>query len=265
LCRTKEKDSAHQHHIGDIRESNCFELICEKVDTVVHLASLAHGNFTVQEKKETDYYGLINLLDWAKAKGVKRIIYINTILASKQRPSCNKDDYVFRRMAESSLIKFSNTSQIEYTIIRSPLVYGEGVKANFALLMSFVAKGVPLPFGQVNNNRRSLVSVYNLVDLISICIDNSKAVNQIFEVSDGNDLSTAEMISLMASVQARKNFSIPVPIWLLKLLGSITGKQQVIDNIVGDLIVDLSITKKTLGWEPPYSVEYGFSKSIPKK
>lgn len=117
-------------------------------------------------------------------------------------------------------------------IIRPPLVYGKGVKANFASLMKLVGKGFPLPFRAINQNKRSLVFVYNLVDLIKVCIDHPKAANQVFLVSDDNDLSTAQMVALMAIVQGKANVSLPVPVWCFKLAGKLFKKEAVVDRMI---------------------------------
>ena len=147
---------------------------------------------------------------------------------------------------------------MEIVIIRPPLVYGEGVKANFASLMRLVNKGFPLPFRSINKNKRSLVSVYNLVDLIKVCTGHPNAANQVFLVSDDHDLSTAEMVQLMAKVQGKPNLAFPVPTTLFSIAGSILGKKHVVDRLVGSLQVDITHTKNTLNWAPPYSVEDGF-------
>ena len=128
-----------------------------------------------------------------------------------------------------------------------------------------VGKRIPLPFRALNNNKRSLVSVYNLVDLIKVCIEHPKATNQVFLVSDDNDISTSDMVALMAKVQGINNYSLPFPVWCFHLLGRLLNKQDVIDRLVGSLQVDISHTKETLDWKPPYSVEEGFAKCVENK
>jgi UDP-glucose 4-epimerase len=143
---------------------------------------------------------------------------------------------------------------MEVVIIRPPLVYGAGAKANFAALLKLVKKGLPLPFGLVKFNRRSMVSVYNLVDLIIACISNPKAANQVFLVSDDDDLSTAELIKHMAIAVGRAPRLLPLPVWCFKLVGRLIGKAPMVDRLVGSLQVNISHTKDTLGWKPPYTV-----------
>ncbi len=160
--------------------------------------------------------------------------------------------------AEQQLLELGKETGMEIVIIRPPLVYGKGVKANFYSLMELVDKGFPLPFRSIKNNKRSLVSVYNLVDLIKVCIEHPKAANQVFLASDDHDLSTAEIVALMAKVQGKKNVALPVPLWCFKLVGKFFNKADVVDRLTGSLQLDISHTKNTLNWAPPYSVEHGF-------
>lgn len=145
---------------------------------------------------------------------------------------------------------------MEVVIIRPPLVYGPGVKANFAAMMNLARKNLPLPLGAINN-KRSLVALDNLVDLIVTCIDHPKAANQTFLVSDDHDVSTTELLTMMTHVCGKNPRLLPVPVSWLKLVGKLTRKQAVIDRLCGNLQVDITHTKETLGWNPPISVEEG--------
>ena len=146
-------------------------------------------------------------------------------------------------------------------IIRPPIVYGPCVKANFASLMNLVSKGVPLPFGCITQNKRSLVSVTNLVDLIITCIDHPKAANQVFLVSDDHDVSTSEMVREMAKALDKPTWQLPIPIWCYKLVGKLFDKSDVVDRLTGSLQVDISHTKETLGWKPPQTLQEGFKQT----
>ena len=265
--------------------SDCFEIIeanlidsslykiFEEVDTVIHLAGLAHKKFTSKEHEE-NFIAFKNVIDSAAKASVKRIIYVSSVSifegcrTSKisnnvvPLPISITSDYKFR--SELLLKELAEIEGIEFVIIRSPLVYGEGVKANFASLMKLVGKGFPLPFRAINQNKRSLVSVYNLVDLIKVCIDHPKAANQVFLVSDDDDMSTARMIELMAKVQGKANLSLPVPVWCFKLAGKLFKKEAVVDRLVGSLQLDIEHTKHTLDWVPPYTVEHGFQLATKK-
>ncbi|KMT64750.1 UDP-glucose 4-epimerase family protein [Catenovulum maritimum] len=247
----------------------------ECVNVVIHCAARVHVmNDKVAdpltEFRAVNTEGTINLAKQAAEAGVKRFIFVSSIKVNGESTSNRKpytafdtptpeDPYgISKAEAEQQLLELGKETGMEMVIIRPPLVYGEGVKANFASLMRLVGKGFPLPFRFINGNKRSLVSVYNLVDLIKVCIEHPKAANQVFLASDDHDLSTAEMVALMAKVQGKVNIALPVPVWCFKFVGKLLGKQAVIDRLVGSLQVDISHTKNTLGWQPPYTVEHGF-------
>ena len=162
--------------------------------------------------------------------------------------------------AEQILAEISSATGIEIVIIRPPLVYGPNVRANFLRLLRWVNKGIPLPLGMVDN-RRSLVSLDNLVDFLITCIEHPAAAGETFLVSDGEDLSTPALIrriALSMNIPARL---IPVPVCLLRLGGSLLGKKSEVDRLCGSLQVDISKAKSVLGWKPPLSVDEGLAKT----
>ncbi|WP_076919861.1 SDR family oxidoreductase [Pseudoalteromonas sp. SK18] len=251
------------------------------VDVVVHCAARVHimndiARDPLNEFRGVNTLGTLNLAKQAAQAGVKRFIFLSTIkvngesttgkapyTAHDQRAA--EDPYgISKAEAEQQLLELGKQTDMEIVIIRPPLIYGEGVKANFASLMHFVGKGLPLPFRSIKNNKRSLVSVYNLVDLIKVCIEHPKAANHVFLASDDYDLSTAEMVALMAKVQNKKNRALPMPVWCFKLAGKLFNKNDVIDRLTGSLQLDISHTKNTLNWSPPYSVEHGFKLAAKK-
>jgi nucleoside-diphosphate-sugar epimerase len=140
------------------------------------------------------------------------------------------------------------------------LVYGPGVRANFEALIRVVAKGIPLPLGAIQN-KRSLVALDNLVDLIACCVDHPKAGGQTFMVSDGEDLSTPGLIRRMAQAMDRPARLIDMPVWFLLLLGKLTGKSGAIQRLCGNLQVDISKTKAVLDWKPPIGVDEGLRRA----
>ena len=173
-----------------------------------------------------------------------------------------EDPYgVSKSEAEIALKKLASETGMEVVIIRPTLVYGPGVKANFASLMNLVSKGIPLPFGSVTDNKRSLVSIDNLVDLIVTCIEHPKAANQVFLVSDDHDISTSEMVREMAIALDKPTWQLPVPIWCYKLAGKLFNKSDVVDRLTGSLQVDISHTKDTLDWKPPQTLQDGFKQT----
>ncbi|NHH89286.1 SDR family oxidoreductase [Pseudoalteromonas sp. MB47] len=282
MCNT------HQLHLLGRKDSDCgvvFKSSIDKdsnfsesltgVDCVIHSAARVHvmnddSVDPLAEFKAVNTHGTLNLAKQAVQAGVKRFIFVSSIKVNGESTTGRlpfdatdhpvpEDPYGISKVeAEQQLLELGEKTGMEIVIIRPPLVYGEGVKANFASLMRLVAKGLPLPFRLIKNNKRSLVSVYNLVDLIKVCIDHPNAANQVFLASDDHDLSTAEMVALMAKVQNKPNLAIPVPVWCFKLAGKLLGKQAVIDRLTGSLQLDITHTKNTLNWSPPYSVEHGF-------
>lgn len=267
----------------DLSQTNNLALVSKlsKVDALVHIAARVHimnddATDPLAEFRAINTDGTINLAKQAAKAGVKRFIFVSSIkvngesttdrapFTSNDNPTPVDPYGVSKFEAEQQLIELGKQTGMEIVIIRPPLVYGEGVKANFASLMRFVGNGFPLPFRAIKNNRRSLVSVYNLVDLIKVCIAHPKAANQIFLASDDRDLSTAEMVALMAKVQDRKNTAIPVPVCCYKLAGKLFNKNDVVDRLTGSLQLDIEHTKNTLDWKPPYSVEHGFKLAAKK-
>ncbi|AZZ99564.1 NAD-dependent epimerase/dehydratase family protein [Pseudoalteromonas sp. R3] len=238
------------------------------VEAVIHLAGAAHKAFSDEDAKQANETLTQSIVSKSKSLGVKRFVFISSVglyqeqpgkIDLKTTPTNTKKNTNYYKLEAESIVKngFSDCST-DYVILRLPLVYGEGVKANFAALMNLVGKGLPLPFRGINSNKRSLISVYNLVDLIKVCIGHPKASNQVFLASDDHDLSTAEMIALMAKVQGKKNCSIYIPALLFKMFGKVLGKKDMVDRLTGSLHVDITHTKHTLEWQPPYSVEHGF-------
>jgi len=226
-------------------------------DVVIHVAAMANANELDDsvELFKMNVDSTLRLAQQSALAGVKRFIFISTIKVNGESTEMDTpfdmnvsveplNQYgLSKYLAESGLKKISSECDLEVVIIRPPLVYGPGVKANFASLMNLVSKGIPLPFGCITHNQRSLVSVTNLVDLIITCIDHPKAANQVFLVSDDHDVSTSEMI------------------WCYRFIGKLFNKSDVVDRLTGSLQVDISHTKETLGWKPPQTLQEGFKQT----
>ncbi|HFQ4921619.1 TPA: UDP-glucose 4-epimerase family protein [Vibrio vulnificus] len=262
----------------EINSYHDYMKVLQGCQTIIHCAARVH----IMDDNEVDPLtlyreantaGTINLAKQAIDSGVKRFIFISSIKVNGEgtlvgrpfKPEDNhtpEDDYgLSKSEAEKQLVALAKDSGMEVVIIRPTLVYGLGVKANFASLMNLVSKGIPLPFGCITKNKRSLVSVDNLVDLIITCIDHPKAANQVFLVSDDHDISTSEMVREMAIALSKPAWQIPVPIWCYKLVGKLFNKSAVVDRLTGSLQVDISHTKETLGWTPPQSLQEGFKQT----
>jgi UDP-glucose 4-epimerase len=279
-----ELSIAHNCHFfqGDIgSQTNFFDFV-ENTHVIIHCAARVHVMkkstcSALEAFREVNTYGTLNLARQAAAAGVKRFIFLSSIKVNGESTSDRAPFTAFDKLfpedpysqskseAEEQLLALGKETGMEIVIIRPPLVYGEGVKANFASLIRLVGRGLPLPFRAIKHNKRSLVSVYNLVDLIKICIDHPKAANQVFLVSDDDDMSTARMVALMAKVQGKANLSLSVPVWCFKLAGKLFKKDAVVDRLVGSLQLEIEHTKNTLNWVPPYSVEHGFALAAKKK
>jgi UDP-4-keto-D-QuiNAc 4-reductase len=250
----------------------------ESVDVVIHLAARVHvmrdtATDSLAEFRRVNVEGTLNLAQQAAVAGVKRFVFMSSV---KVNGECTTAGHVFtendppspqdaygqsKYEAECGLRLIAERSDMEVVIIRPPLVYGLGVKANFAALMRAVQRGWPLPFGAVDN-RRSLVSLDNLVDLISLCISHPKAAGQTFMVSDGYDLSTADLVRGLARAHGVGVRLIPVPVWLLRSGAALLGKSNAADRLCGNLQVDISKARNILGWIPPVSVEQGLSRLV---
>ncbi len=246
--------------------------IASSIDVVIHCAARAHimkdeVDDPIAEYRRVNVAGTLALAELAYKNGAKRFIYLSSVKAlgesteeghkfSHNSPRNAEDPYgQSKAEAEAALIHYCETVGMEYVIIRPPLVYGKGVKANFASLYKLVGSGFPLPLAGIKDNRRSIVAIENLVDLILCCIIHPNAKNQRFMVSDNVDLSTAELIKLMAKAQGKKGLGIYVPSWCFSLIGKLLGKQDVITRLTGSLQVDISHTQSTLSWSPVMSTE----------
>ena len=248
-------------------------------DVIVHLANLAAApktknlNQAREELNAVNVKGTENLLRCAAHNNVKRFIYISSLKAIGERTNQNsplsntstpqpEDPYGESKLAAEQLIQqLAPELGIEYVIIRPPMVYGPGSTANFGSLVNLVKKQWPLPFKSINN-RRSMVYVGNLVDLIIQCLDHPKAANQVFMVSDNHDPSLPELIHAIATESQLKDPCFKFPVSLLNLMGSLTGKRDLIDKLTGDLIVDISHTQHTLNWQPPFTFSQGINLSV---
>lgn len=272
------KDDGLLFEVGDINASTDFELPLKNTTVVVHCAARAHVMDDKEAEpltlyREVNTAGTVNLAKQAIDSGVKRFIFISSIKVNGEGTLVGcpfktednhapEDDYgLSKSEAEKQLVALAKDSSMEVVIIRPTIVYGPGVKANFASLMRLVSKGIPLPFGSITQNKRSLVSINNLVDLIVTCIDHPKAANQVFLVSDDHDVSTAEMVRELAIALDKPTWQLPVPIWCYKLFGKLFGKSDIVDRLTGTLQVDISHTKETLGWRPPQTLQEGFKQT----
>ena len=257
----------------NISSTENFSDCLSNIDVVIHTAARVHqmndlAEDPQKEFMETNCFGALNLARQAAQAGVKRFIFLSSIKVNGEEshsgrpfrfddPRLPKDPYgISKAKAEEGLLKIAAETRLEVTIIRPPLVYGPDVKANFAALLKLASKNVPLPLGSVNN-KRSFVALDNLINLIVTCIDHPKAANQVFLISDDNDVSTSKLFSIMVEAFGKKARLINVSPHFLRLIAKLIGKEEMIDRLCGDLSVDIRHTKNTLDWTPVVSLVDG--------
>jgi nucleoside-diphosphate-sugar epimerase len=261
--------------VGDIGPETDWSEALDGIEGIVHLAARVH----VMRESVADplaAFRLVNVAGTARLArqaaeaGVKRMVYLSSVKVNGEggsnpytemdKPEPQDAYAVSKWEAEQVLAEISSATGMETVIIRPPLVYGPNVRANFLRLLRWVNKGLPLPLGMVDN-RRSLVSLDNLVDFLITCIEHPTAAGETFLVSDGEDLSTPALIrriALSMNIPARL---IPVPVCLLRLGGSLLGKKSEVDRLCRSLEVNISKAKSVLGWKPPLSVDEGLAKT----
>lgn len=262
--------------VGNIDGTTDYSAALNGVDVVVHAAARAHIMRDevfdpLAEYRKVNVEGTLNLAKQAVAAGVKRFIFISSIGVhglNSSRPfketdtEAPHDAYAISKYeAEQGLRKLANETGLEVVIIRPPLVYGGAAPGNFRSLINLASKPVPLPFGAVKN-KRSMVYVGNLVSFIIRCIQHPMAANQTFLVSDGEDVSLRNLVTYIRLCLGRSPRLLPVPVWLFKLAGALTGKRGVVDRLVGDLQVDSSKARTLLEWVPPFTVSQGIEATV---
>lgn len=278
LCRVlPEETDESLIGVGDLVDAD-LSAVLSGVDVVVHAAARTHVMRDVAADSLAEYHrgnveASLNLARQTAAAGVKRFVFISSVKVNGESTT-GRDAYsenqipepedaygISKHEAEQALQEFCAEQGMELVIVRPPLVYGPGVKANFANLARLCSKPAPLPFGSINN-RRSMIYLGNLVDFILQCATHPAAANQVFLVSDRNDLSLAELVGGIRVAMGRKPALLPVPAGLFRFAGRLLGKQAVVERLVGDLQVDSSKAHELLGWQPPYTVEQGLATTV---
>ena len=246
-------------------------------DAVVHCAARVHvmgveGAAGLEMYRRANVGGTLALARQAAAAGVRRFIFISTVkvLGERSLPGAPLtanavpapvDAYAISKLeAEQALTELSGTSGMEVVIIRPPLVYGPGVGANFLRLIQWVERGIPLPLGAIRN-KRSFVALDNLVDLVRVCVDHPAAANQTFLVSDGEDLSTTELLRRVAQVLGVAARLLPVPRGVVAAVARCVGQAQLSQRLCESLQVDSSAARDCLGWAPVIGVDEGLAQT----
>ena len=261
---------------GEISSTTDWRAALEGVEVVVHSAARVHVlnesiNEPMSEFREINVHGTVRLAEQAAAAGVKRLVFISTIgvlgnysespLHEHYHPHPSNGYSRSKREAEAKLMQLPPECGIEITIIRPPLVYGPGVKANFLKLMRCIDAARPLPFGMVPN-ARDYVSIANLCHFIERCLWHEAAANQVFLVADGEPISTPELIRRLARLMGRPVRLLPVPRWVLRVGARLLRKERLYHSICSSLRIDTSKAQLYLDWQPVESLQQGLEQTV---
>jgi len=241
-------------------------------DAVIHLAARVHlMHDTTADPlaayRATNVTGALRVAAAARRAGARRFVFVSSVkavaessagqpIAETDKPAPTDPYGISKLEAERALIEYGRESGLEIVIVRPPLVYGPGVRANFLQLMNAIARGIPLPLGSIDA-RRSLVFVDNLADALVHCTTDPRAAGQTFNVTDGRDLSVSELARALATQLHAPARLVPVPVALLRIAGRLTGRSARVERLIGELRLDSSHICERLGWYPPHTVEHG--------
>ncbi|OGB20954.1 MAG: hypothetical protein A3I66_20120 [Burkholderiales bacterium RIFCSPLOWO2_02_FULL_57_36] len=281
VYRTAPRDAGDGQDIsiGDIGPHSDWAKALDGINVVIHCAARVHvmndagSSDSLAQFRRVNVEGTQNLARQAVAAGVTRFVFVSSIKVNGETTTgmmpfthaslpAPVDAYgISKWEAEQKLGEIARETGLEVVVVRPPLVYGPGVKANFLRLMQAVNRGFPLPFGLVHN-KRSMVFVENLADVLIKCAFQPRVASETFLVSDGEDLSTGRLIELLAKSMNRQPRILNVSPALMRAFAALLGKKDFADRLLGSLQVDIGHTRKMLDWEPPFSVEDGMSATV---
>jgi nucleoside-diphosphate-sugar epimerase len=263
--------------IGPIGPECKLSEVLQGVDTVLHLAARAHvmreiATDPIAEFRAVNTIGTETLARQAADVGVRRFVYLSSIKVNGENtavdtsfteadPHRPRDPYgISKSEAELALHRVARETGMEIVIVRPPLVYGPGVKGNFLTMLRALRRGIPMPFGAVAN-RRSLVYLENLADALVLCATHPAATGETYLVSDGEDISTPELLRKLCEPLGIPLWLLPVPASVLRIGGTILGKSGAIERLLGSFIVDSGKIRRELGWTPPFTLTEGLQKT----
>lgn len=277
----KQKKNLNFFKLDDLSSNNDYTNFFFGVDCVIHCAAIAHIKKS-EEKKNKNIYEKVNI-EWtrniakfAQEAGVKRFIFlssigVNGVTTKPFQPFTHKDvpapkgQYAISKFyAEKVLWEISKLTRLEVVIIRAPLVIGYGAKGNLSRLKKLINFRIPLPFGLVKN-KKSFIGIQNLIEILLCCVDHPNVIGKTFLVSDDEDLSTPELILHISLALKRSSYLFPVPIFLLKFVSRIIGKQSELDQLLGSLQIDCSYTRETLNLKPSTSIIESIKNMVQEK
>jgi len=270
---TNLPENIRQDIVGDLSQNTEWGEALHNIDVVIHAASRVHvmKEASLDIDPLTDFRrvnvdGTLNLVQQSITAGVKRFIFISSIKVNGEMTSLGhpftaadsisvKDPYGLSKYeAEQGLLELAKNTDMEVVIVRPPLIYGPNVKANFQSMIRWVNKGVPLPFASVRN-QRSLLALDNLVDFIICCIYHPKAGNEVFLISDNEDVSMTELLQKIAKALGKRPRLFPIPVKLVWFLAKMIGKGDLCNRLFGSLQVDSSRARDLLGWKPVITMD----------
>lgn len=278
LAQTRKAQTFNHPNIININfdlNDHLDSIDLNQVEVIIHCAGRAHvmnetAASPLEAYRQTNVQGTLNLAKKAVQSGVKRFIYLSSIKVNGEQTTTRAfqpndgayidDPYGLSKYeAEQALLELSKNTGLEVVIIRPVLIYGPNVKANFKSMMNLASKKLPLPIGCLDN-KRSMVSVYNLADLIHICMTHPNANREVFLASDQDDISVKQLFEKLAKYQNNQLLMLPIPKSLIGLLASLVGKKAVASRLCSELIVDTTKNTQLLGWTAPYSVDASLQK-----
>jgi nucleoside-diphosphate-sugar epimerase len=268
---------------GDMKTWSAAEFTCKSnlkevlldVDVVIHLAARVHvmaDNLIdpLAEFRKINTDVTLLLANLAAEAGVNRFVYLSSIgvngnkssqpFTELDKPGPHNNYAISKHEAENGLLTLAKESKMQVVIIRPPLVYGPNAPGNFATLIKWVYKGVPLPFGAIDN-QRSFVALENLISFITYCIDHPKAANEVLLISDGKDVSTTELLQKVSKAFGKKSSLIPIPMSWMIFAAKLIGKSDIADRLFGSLQVDNSKAIDLLGWKPVITMDEQLKKT----
>ena len=262
--------------LSQLNEDNSLIDILSDVDIVIHTAARAHvirdsTSDPLNEYRKINVTATKELARQAAEAGVKRFIFVSSVKVNGESTSHNQmfsetdepqpvDEYGLSKLeAEQALIDMGKVSSMQVVIIRPPLVYGPGVKANFANIVKLINKGWPLPFGLVHN-RRSMIAIDNLIAFIRLCMSHPAAANELFLIADKEDISTTTLLKKIAKAYGVESCLFPIPVTLMSVIAKLFGKKEMADRLFGNLQIDTSKARQLLDWSPVITMDQQLEK-----
>jgi len=264
--------------VGSVDRNTNWNMALRGIDVVIHLAARVHvmedkASDPLGAYREVNAVGTETLARQSAAAGVRRLIFVSTIkvngeqthggnaFTEKDVPNPQDPYSISKIEAEKALTDVAENSGLEVVIIRPPMIYGPDVKARFLTLMKLVDRGVPIPTRSIKN-RRSLLYVRNLADFLALCVTESEAANQVYLLSDGEDVSTSDLVSTIARAMKKPDRQFGVSEIVARTGARLLRRENFYSRLWGSLKIDSTKAREQLGWRPPYSFAEGIEDTV---